>query len=127
MTSKTTQLQIQFIHRLFIVYVIDMSDLIHLNDQNFEEALQSSDVPVLVDFSASWCGPCKMLTPIVESLATELVGKAKVCKVDIDEAPNAAQKMGVRGVPTVIAFKSGEKTGSVVGLTTKDKLRALVE
>jgi thioredoxin 1 len=104
-----------------------MSDLIHLNDQNFEEFLKGSDVPVLVDFSASWCGPCKMLTPIVESLATELVGKAKVCKVDIDDAPLSAQKMGVRGVPTVIAFKSGEKTGTVVGLTSKDKLRALVE
>ncbi len=104
-----------------------MSDLIHLNDQNFEEFVKSSDVPVLVDFSASWCGPCKMLTPIVESLATELVGKAAVCKVDIDDAPLSAQKMGVRGVPTVIAFKSGEKTGTVVGLTSKDKLRALVE
>lgn len=108
-------------------YNLYMSDLIHLNDQNFEEFVKNSDVPVLVDFSASWCGPCKMLTPIVESLATELVGKAKICKVDIDDAPLSAQKMGVRGVPTVIAFKSGEKTGTVVGLTSKDKLRALVE
>jgi len=104
-----------------------MSDLIHLTDQNFEEIVKGSDVPVLVDFSASWCGPCKMLTPIVESLATDLVGRAKVCKIDIDEAPNTSQKMGVRGVPTVIAFKNGEKTGSLVGLTTKEKLRALVE
>jgi thioredoxin 1 len=104
-----------------------MSDLIHLTDQNFEEIVKNSDVPVLVDFSASWCGPCKMLTPIVESLATDLAGRAKVCKIDIDEAPNTSQKMGVRGVPTVIAFKNGEKTGSLVGLTTKEKLRALVE
>jgi thioredoxin 1 len=104
-----------------------MSDLIHLTDQNFEEIVKNSDVPVLVDFSASWCGPCKMLTPIVEALATDLAGRAKVCKIDIDEAPNTSQKMGVRGVPTVIAFKNGEKTGSLVGLTTKEKLRALVE
>jgi thioredoxin 1 len=104
-----------------------MSDLIHLTDQNFEEIVKNSDVPVLVDFSASWCGPCKMLTPIVESLATDLAGRAKVCKIDIDESPNTSQKMGVRGVPTVIAFKNGEKTGSLVGLTTKEKLRALVE
>lgn len=104
-----------------------MSNLIHLNDQNFEEVVNGSDLPVLVDFSASWCGPCKMLTPIVESLATDLAGRAKVCKVDIDEAPLSAQKMGVRGVPTVIAFKGGEKTGSLVGLTTKEKLLKLVE
>ena len=104
-----------------------MSDLIHLNDQNFEEFVKNSEVPVLVDFSASWCSPCKMLTPIVEGLATDLVGNAKICKVDIDEAPLSAQKMGVRGVPTVIAFKSGEKTGSIVGLTTKEKLLKLLE
>jgi thioredoxin 1 len=104
-----------------------MSDLIHLNDQNFEEFVKSSDVPVLVDFSASWCGPCKMLTPIVESLATELVGKAKICKVDIDDAPLSAQKMGVRGVPTVIVFRNGEAAATSVGLTTKDKLRKLLE
>jgi thioredoxin 1 len=68
-----------------------------------------------------------MLTPIVESLATDLAGRAKVCKIDIDEAPNTSQKMGVRGVPTVIAFKNGEKTGSLVGLTTKEKLLKLLE
>ena len=68
-----------------------------------------------------------MLTPIVEDLATEFAGKAKVCKLDIDEAPTAAQKMGVRGVPTVIVFRNGEKTATSVGLTSKDKLRKLLE
>lgn len=104
-----------------------MSDLIHLTDQNFEEFIKNCDVPVLVDFSASWCGPCRMLAPVVESLASDLGPAAKICKVDIDEAPLSAQKMGVRGVPTVIAFKSGEKTGSIVGLTTKEKLLKLLE
>jgi thioredoxin 1 len=103
-----------------------MSNLIHLEDSNFEEVVSSSDVPVIVDFSASWCGPCKVLTPIVEKLAEELQGKAKVCKVDIDEAPEAASKYNIRGVPTVIAFKGGQPVGTTVGVVSKDKIVALL-
>ena len=105
----------------------NMSDLIHLTDTNFEEIIKNSNIPVLVDFSATWCGPCKMLTPIIEELASELLGKVKVCKIDIDESPNSAQRLGVKGVPAVIVFNRGEKTNALVGLTTKAKLRKLIE
>jgi thioredoxin 1 len=104
-----------------------MSNLIQLNDGDLNEVVTNSDVPVLVDFSASWCGPCKVLTPIVEKLANELEGKVKVCKVDIDEAPEAASRYSIRGVPTVIAFKGGQPVGQTVGLVTKDKLLALLD
>lgn len=104
-----------------------MSNLIHLNDDNFDEVINGSDVPVIVDFSASWCGPCKVLTPVIEGLAAELNGTAKVCKVDIDEAPLSAQKHGIRSVPTIIAFKSGERVKSAVGLVPKAKLLELIQ
>jgi thioredoxin 1 len=99
-----------------------MSNLIHLNDENFDAVVGDGDLPVLVDFSAGWCGPCKALSPIVEKLADEVVGKAKVCKVDIDEAPQAAKKHGIRSVPTVIVFKDGKAFNTSVGLKSKEKL-----
>ena len=99
-----------------------MSNLIHLNDENFDVVVGDGSVPVLVDFSAGWCGPCKALSPIVEKLADEVVGKAKVCKVDIDEAPQAAKKHGIRSVPTVIVFKDGKAFNTSVGLKSKEKL-----
>lgn len=96
------------------------------NDDNFEQEVLKSDVPVIVDFTATWCGPCKALAPIIEQLATELAGKARVGKLDVDEAPATAGKYGIRGVPTVMVFKKGESTGQHVGLTTKQKLVELV-
>jgi thioredoxin 1 len=98
------------------------SNVIELNDTNFDNEVTTSDKPVLVDFGATWCGPCKALAPIVEKLADEYAGKYKVCKVDIDEAPTVTAKFGVRGVPTVLVFKNGEKTGQHVGLTNKETL-----
>lgn len=92
------------------------------NDQNFDTEVLKSDVPVLVDFTATWCGPCKALAPIVEQLADEFAGKIKVGKLDIDEAPEHTRKYGVRSVPTVMVFRGGEKTGTNVGLTTRDKI-----
>ena len=100
--------------------------VVELNDANFEAEVTKSDQPVLVDFSATWCGPCKILTPIVEKLADESAGKFKVGKVDIDESPNITAKFGVRGVPTVIVFKKGEKTGQHVGVTNKETLLKLL-
>ena len=96
------------------------------NQSNFESEVLKSDVPVLVDFTATWCGPCKALAPIVEKIADEFPGKIKVGKLDIDDSPNVTAKFGVRSVPTVIVFKGGQKSGQHVGLTNRDKLIALL-
>jgi thioredoxin 1 len=97
------------------------------NDLNFEAEVLGSDLPVLVDFTATWCGPCKQLAPIVDQLATELDGKVKVGKLDVDDSPVTAGKYGVRGVPTVMVFNKGQRAAQHVGLTTKQKLLTLVQ
>jgi thioredoxin 1 len=96
-------------------------------DGNFDAEVLKSDLPVLVDFTATWCGPCKALAPIVEKLAVEFEGKVKVGKLDIDEARAVATKYGVRSVPTVMVFRGGTKTQQHVGLTTRDKLVKLLD
>ncbi|HVK66392.1 MAG TPA: thioredoxin [Polyangium sp.] len=96
------------------------------NEQNFESEVLNSDVPVLVDFTATWCGPCKLLAPIVDKVADEFEGKALVGKLDIDESPKVAAKYGIRSVPTVMVFKGGAKAGTHVGLTNRDNLVKLL-
>ncbi len=98
------------------------SNVIVVNDDNFDAEVAKCAQPVLVDFSATWCGPCKALAPVVDKLADETVGKYKVCKVDIDEAPGITAKFGVRGVPTVVVFKNGMRAGQHVGVTSKENL-----
>jgi thioredoxin 1 len=92
------------------------------NDSNFDQEVLKSSKPVLVDFTATWCGPCRALAPIIDQVAEELDGEVIVGKVDIDESPGVAGKLGVRGVPTVMVFKNGERVAQHVGLTTKQKL-----
>lgn len=93
-----------------------MSDVVHVDDNNFESEVLKSEVPVLVDFTAAWCGPCQRLSPIVEKFATDNVGKVKVCKVDIDDASSVTSKLGIRGVPTLMVFREGSNLGYKVGL-----------
>ena len=101
-------------------------NVIELTDANFDAEVLQSKTPVLVDFTATWCGPCKMLAPIVEKLADETAGKYKVAKLDIDDAPGVTQKYGVRGVPTIMVFKDGQKAGQHVGVTNKETLLKLL-
>jgi thioredoxin 1 len=104
------------------------SDKIHVfNDVNFDTEVLGAGVPVLVDFTATWCGPCKALSPIVDQIANELDGKVKVGKLDVDDSPLTAGKYGVRGVPTVMVFKGGEKKAQHVVVTNKDTLVKMLE
>ena len=97
------------------------------NDLNFETEVLKSPEPVLVDFTATWCGPCKQLAPTVDAVAEELVGKVRVGKLDIDEAPHTASKLGIRSVPTLMVFKNGERIAHAVGNTSKAKILAMLQ
>lgn len=93
-----------------------------ITSENFEKEVLNSEVPVLVDFFATWCGPCKMMSPVVEELAKEMEGKAKVYKVDTDEEQNLAIKYGIMSIPTFIVFKNGEPVGKAIGMREKEEL-----
>ncbi|MFT6854810.1 MAG: thioredoxin 1 [Cyclobacteriaceae bacterium] len=99
-----------------------MSKPIELTDSNFEAEVLKSDKPVLVDFWAEWCGPCKMIGPLVEELATEYEGKAVIGKVDVDTNPEISAKFGIRSIPTLLVFKNGEIVDKQVGAVPKTVL-----
>src|SRR4051794_33443238 len=101
-------------------------NVIEANDLNFDAEVLRSSEPVLVDFGAAWCGPCKVLAPVIDKLANESAGAYKVAKVDIDDSPVVAQKYGIRGVPTIIAFKDGLPVAQHVGLTNAPVLLGLL-
>ncbi len=95
---------------------------VKVSDAEFENEVLKADQPVIVDFWAEWCGPCKAMSPLVDELANELSGKAKVVKVNIDENPNAPTKYGVRGIPTLMVFKGGQLVDTRVGGMSKSQL-----
>ena len=96
-------------------------------DNNFEIEVLQSDKPVLVDFFATWCGPCRMQGPIIEELAVEMGNKVKIGKMDVDQNPQIAQKYGIMSIPTIIIFKDGEIKETLVGLQTKEILKLALE
>ncbi len=98
------------------------ADVIELSDDNFESEVINSDVPILVDFWAVWCGPCKQIAPTIDALATDYKGKLKVGKMDIDQHQNVPQKYGVKSIPTLLVFKGGQVVGQVVGAVPRTKL-----
>jgi thioredoxin 1 len=93
-----------------------------ITDDNFQDEVLNSDLPVLIDFWAIWCGPCKMISPIVEDLATEYDGKAKIGKLDVDSNQQTSIKYGVRSIPTLLIFKGGELVDTIIGAVPKAKV-----
>ncbi|MFW2177718.1 MULTISPECIES: thioredoxin [unclassified Moraxella] len=104
-----------------------MSSVIHAGDDTFGKAVLESDVPVLVDFWATWCGPCKAIAPILDELSTQYEGKARIVKVDVDQNPALASQYGIRSIPTLFVFKNGEKVDATMGMQPKAQLSALIE
>ena len=100
---------------------------IEITDDSFKSEVTDSPVPVLVDFWAPWCGPCKMIAPVLEEISQEYEGKAKIVKINIDENQNTPAQFGVRSIPTLILFKNGNEVEKIIGAQGKDKLTALID
>ena len=104
-----------------------MSEIQHVSDDSFEEEVLSSKTPVLVDYWAEWCGPCKVIAPVLEEIAKEYDGKMKVCKLDIDANEVTPPKYGIRGIPTLMIFKDGNVEATKVGALSKSQLTEFLD
>ena len=104
-----------------------MSEIQHVSDDSFEEEVLSSKTPVLVDYWAEWCGPCKVIAPVLEEIAKEYDGRMKVCKLDIDANEATPPKYGIRGIPTLMLFKDGNVEATKVGALSKSQLTEFLD
>jgi thioredoxin 1 len=104
-----------------------MVDIQHVSDESFDSDVLNSDVPVLVDYWAEWCGPCKVIAPVLEEIAAEYDGKIKICKLDIDANEATPPKYGIRGIPTLMLFKNGNVEATKVGALSKSQLTAFLD
>ena len=104
-----------------------MAEPIDVSDQSFDAEVLKSDVPVLVDFWAPWCGPCRMAAPIVHEVAEKYEGKAKVAKVNVDECPEISSKYGIRSIPSLFVFKGGQVVDQAVGVQSAAQLSQMIE
>jgi thioredoxin 1 len=103
------------------------SDIVYVTDDSFEEDVLKSEIPVLVDYWAEWCGPCKMIAPILEEIVGDYAGKLKVAKLNIDENSATPPKFGIRGIPTLMIFKDGDVEATKVGALSKSQLTAFID
>jgi len=101
--------------------------IVHVTDDNFENEVLQSSAPVLVDYWAEWCGPCKMIAPVLDEIAGEYDGRVKIAKLNIDDNPNTPPRYGIRGIPTLMLFKGGEVEATKVGAVSKSQLTAFID
>jgi thioredoxin 1 len=101
--------------------------IVHVTDDSFESDVLKSSEPVLIDYWAEWCGPCKMIAPVLDEIATEYSGRLKVAKLNIDDNPNTPPRYGIRGIPTLMLFKNGEVEATKVGAVSKSQLVAFID
>jgi thioredoxin 1 len=106
---------------------VETTKTIAVTEETFESEVEKSSLPVVVDFWAPWCGPCRIVGPILEDIAVDNEGKVKVAKVNVDENPELAQRFGVRGIPTMMFFKGGDAVGQMVGAASKERIQETID